>query len=110
MNAAESLSFVYITAGDKAEALKIGRVLVEERLAACANVFDGMSSVYHWEGEIEESAEAVLIAKTRTSYVDAVVARVQQLHSYSCPCVVSWPLENGNPAYRRWLIDETEPH
>lgn len=102
-----ALSFVYVTAGSKAEALAIGRALVEERLAACANVFDAMSSVYHWQNAIEESQEAVLIAKTRTSLVPAVVERVKSLHSYSCPCVVSWPLHDGNPDYLQWLAAET---
>lgn len=104
---AESFSMVYVTAGDRDEALRIGRTLVEERLAACANVFDGMTSVYRWEGKIEESNEAVLIVKTRTESVEAVIARVKERHSYSCPCIVSWPLQQGSPEYCRWLFDET---
>jgi len=101
------VSFVYITAGDKDEALRVGRALVEERLAACVNVFDGMTSAYHWEGQIEESQEAVLIAKTRTELVERLTERVQAVHSYSCPCVVSWPLAGGHADYLQWIHDET---
>jgi len=107
MESLPALSFVYVTAPGKNEALAIGRVLVEERLAACINVFEGMSSVYHWQNAIEEATEAVLIAKTRTSLVPAVIARVKTLHPYTCPCVVSWPLHDGNPDYLQWLAAET---
>lgn len=107
MEGPPALSFVYVTAANKADALTIGRTLVEERLAACANVFDGMSSVYHWQNAVEESQEAVLIVKTRTSLVPAVIERIKELHSYTCPCIVSWPLHAGNPDYLNWLAAET---
>ena len=102
-----SAHYVYITASDKAEALKIGRTLVEERLAACANVIDNMTSIYWWEGKIEESAEVVLIAKTKQELVESLISRVKELHSYSCPCIVSWPINAGNPDYLRWIEEET---
>jgi periplasmic divalent cation tolerance protein len=99
--------FVYITAKDKAQALTIGRALVAERLAACINVWEGMTSVYRWEGAVEEATEAVLIAKTTESQIPAIVDRVKELHSYACPCVVAWPLARGNPAYLDWIEKET---
>ena len=103
-----SANFVYITASDKAEALKIGRTLVEERLAACANVIDNMTSIYWWEGKIEDSAEVVLIAKTKQELVESLISRVKELHSYSCPCIVSWPISAGNPDYLHWIDKETK--
>jgi periplasmic divalent cation tolerance protein len=99
--------FVYITAKDKAQALTIGRALVEERLAACINVLDGMTSVYRWEGAVEEATEAVLIAKTTEPHLPALTARVKELHSYDCPCVVAWPIGTGNPSYLEWIKKET---
>jgi periplasmic divalent cation tolerance protein len=99
--------FVYITAKDRAQALAIGRTLVEERLAACVNVWDGMTSVYRWEGQIEEAAEAVLIAKTTEPQLPTLVERVKQLHTYACACVVAWPIGAGNPPYLEWLERET---
>lgn len=107
---ANTFSVVYVTASDRSEALKIGRALVEERLAACINVVPGMTSVYHWQDKIEQADEAILYVKTRTDYVEAVISRVRELHSYSCPCAVAWPLKAGDPDYLRWLSEETEPH
>jgi periplasmic divalent cation tolerance protein len=105
--AMEDFVFVYMTAGGVEEARTIGRRLVEARLAACANILPGMESVYRWQGRIETAQETVLIAKTRTVLVDQLTALVRELHSYDCPCVVVLPIAGGNPAYLRWLGDET---
>lgn len=99
---------VYMTAGSAEEAHRIGAVLVAERLAACANVIDGMTSIYRWDGEVRNDREAVLIAKTRGALVDALTARVKALHSYSCPCVVALPIAGGNAAFLDWIASETE--
>lgn len=103
------LRLLYITAASREEARRIGRALVEERLAACANVIDGMESVYWWEGKLTEDREAVLVAKTRAALVDAVITRVKALHSYTMPCVVALPILAGNPAYLDWPAAETAP-
>jgi len=104
-----AVSFCYVTAGSREEALAIGRTVVEERLAACANVLDGMSSIYWWQGALEEASEAVLILKTRAELLERLVARVRELHSYDCPCVVALPIDAGNPAYLEWIARETAP-
>ena len=101
------LRFVYMTAASRDEAKRIGRALVEERLAACANVIDGMESMYWWQGKLTEDREAVLIAKTRADLVPSLTERVRALHSYSVPCVVALPILDGNPAYMDWLRGET---
>ncbi len=101
-------AFIYVTAVDKSEALEIGRVLVEERLVACVNVLEGITSLYWWEGEIHQESEAVLVAKTKRMLLDDVIERVRSLHSYDCPCVVSWPIETGNRAYLQWIENETK--
>ncbi|MDR2693297.1 MAG: divalent-cation tolerance protein CutA [Chitinispirillales bacterium] len=93
----------YITAKDRAQALSIGRTLVEERLAACVNVIDNMTSVYRWEGEINEDSEAILIVKTSTEKFEALAERVKRLHTYTCPCVISIPIIGGNKEYLDWL-------
>jgi periplasmic divalent cation tolerance protein len=100
-------TFVYMTAGDRQEALRIARVLVEERLAACANVLDNMVSVYSWGGEVREDSEAVLIVKTQDRLVESLVERVKSLHSYECPCVVSFRIEAGNREFLEWIESET---
>lgn len=101
------LVIAYITAGSKEEALRLARALVAERLAACANILDGVTSVYRWQGAVEEASEAVLIVKTRRDRFDALVDRVRALHSYDTPCVVEIALGRGNPDYLDWLRAET---
>ncbi|MFN3076381.1 MAG: divalent-cation tolerance protein CutA [Alphaproteobacteria bacterium] len=101
-------SLVYITAGTREEATKLARLLVEERLAACANILGEISSVYWWEGKVETGEEVALLVKTRSERVDGVVARVREIHSYSCPCVVALPIVAGNPAFLSWIGAETD--
>lgn len=102
-----SATLVYVTCGDEDEARRIGRTLVEERLAACANVIGAMKSIYWWQGAVQEDAETVLIAKTKQGLVDRLSARVQELHSYDVPCVVALPIAGGNPDFMQWIEDET---
>lgn len=99
--------FVYITVDSADAARRIARVLVEERLAACANLIDGMRSVYRWKGKIEEAAEIVLIAKTRDDLLQSLTDRVRALHIYECPCVVGLPAIGGNQEYLEWIALET---
>lgn len=93
----------YLTASSKEEARNIGRTLVEKRLAACVNILDAMESMYWWEGKIETGEEVVLIAKTEARLVESLIATVKAIHSYSVPCVLSLPIETGNPDYLAWL-------
>ena len=97
---------IYLTAANQAEAEKISRTLVEERLAACANVLGPIRSFYWWQGKVQDDAEVAFLLKTRTDLIDCVVARVKQLHSYTVPCVVTWPIEAGNPDYLAWVEKE----
>lgn len=100
-------SLIYITAGNAEEAKSLGRALVEARLAACANVIPGMTPIFWWEGEVQEDAEAVLIAKTRSSLVERLTAFILERHSYDCPAVVALPISGGNPAFLEWVGAET---
>ncbi len=98
---------VYMTAGTADEARRIGAALVDEGLCACANVIDGMTSIYRWEGRVQNDTEAVLIAKTREALVDALTERVKALHSYEVPCVVAIPITGGNAEFLDWIGAET---
>tara|TARA_R110000787_G_scaffold28283_19_gene77293 strand:- start:501 stop:824 length:324 start_codon:yes stop_codon:yes gene_type:complete len=102
---ADEYRLLYVTAGTKDEALTIADALIGEHLIACANIIDGVTSVYRWEGKVQRDQEVVLIAKTAASRVEAVIRRVRELHSYDCPCVVSIPIENGNPAFLEWISE-----
>jgi periplasmic divalent cation tolerance protein len=101
------LRLVYVTTSDREEARRIGRALVEARLAACVNILEGMNSLYWWEGALQEQTETVLIAKTRAELVEALSERVKSLHSDACPCVVALPIAGGNPAFLDWIVAET---
>lgn len=103
-----SKRLIYITAASAEEAVKIGRMLVGERLAACANLLGPIGSIYWWEGKLQEDEEAALIVKTTEALVERLVERVIETHSYSCPCVVALPIEGGNPAFLDWIGLETD--
>ena len=97
----------YVTCPDRDEAITIGRTLVEERLAAAANVLGDTVSIYRWDGQLHEKPETALVLKTRAGLAERLVARVQELHSYACPSVVVLPVTGGNPGYLEWLETET---
>ncbi len=98
---------VYVTAAEPEEAKTIGRTLVDEKLAACANIFAGMQSIYSWNGSVEEGRETVLILKTRAVLFDALAAQVKSMHSFSNPCIVAFPITQGAPSYLNWIRSAT---
>ena len=102
-----SVCLVYITASDTAEAVSIGRDLVERRLAACANVHGPVTSIYRWQDEIQQDQETLLIAKTTLDLVERVTERVVEIHSYECPCVVSISINSGHSPFLEWIDAET---
>ena len=101
------VNFIYMTAGTMEEAVAIGKELVKERLAACVNILGNMTSMYWWEGEIQDDKEVVLIAKTKESLVPELIERVKSMHSYSVPCIVSLPILDGNRPFLDWVVQET---
>jgi len=102
-----AVCLVYVTTESREQAIAIGRVLVGERLAACANVSGPITSIFRWEGAVQEGEEHVLIAKTRDSLVDRLQERVKALHSYDCPCVVALPITGGHAPFLEWIQAET---
>ncbi len=97
---------VYITAATEEEARRIGRAMVERRLAACANVVPAIGSYYWWEGRLVEDGEALLLLKTLPEAVGAVMQAVRELHSYRVPAISVVPLSDLNPAYLAWMREE----
>jgi periplasmic divalent cation tolerance protein len=100
------INFVYMTAGGKDEAKKIGKELVTSRLAACVNILDHMNSIYLWEGEIQEDTEVVMIAKTTEDRIPELIEKVRSMHSYDCPCIVSLPVLGGYQPFLDWIAEE----
>ena len=105
---AERAVFVYTTYPSLVEAERIGRALLERRLAACVNILPGMISHYWWQGAIERGEEVVMIVKTRASLAEGERAAVKELHSYTTPAILVLPIEGGEPGYLDWLMRETE--
>lgn len=102
-----AVKLVYITASTRGEAEEIARAALEARLAACANIIDGMRALYWWEGEIQSDDEVVLIMKTTAQLTEALSDLVKSKHSYECPCVVVLDIEGGNDAFIDWIGQET---
>lgn len=99
--------WAYITATNLDEAKSIGKKLVEERLAACVNIWPEVISIYRWKENIEEGTETAFIAKTTSKKFADVKKRVQELHSYDNPCVIQLPITEGSPSYLTWIDQET---
>ncbi len=94
---------VYMTAPSRDEAWKIAASLVDEKLAACVNVFPDIHSVYVWQGKTEKTEEVAFLAKTAAVQFKALKKRVLELHSSDCPCIVAWPIVDGHEAYLSWI-------
>lgn len=98
---------VLVTAGNQAEAEAIARHLVTEKLAACVGLHQ-IASVYTWEGQICAEPEWQLTIKTRCSLCDRLIARIQELHSYSVPEIIALPIVAGSVAYLAWIDQQLE--
>ena len=83
---------VYATFASDEEARRIARTLVEEGLAACANILGPCHSVYRWCGDVEEAREVAALFKTRTDRASDLIDRLAHLHSYEVPAAVVWPI------------------
>ena len=95
--------------GAPPDAERIARALVEERLAACVNVVPGVVSIYRWKGKVEQEAELLLVIKTLAPRVEALKARLLELHPYELPEVVVLPIGGGHAPCLAWIEDQVRP-
>lgn len=100
---ASPVRIVLTTCASPGEASRLGRVLVEERLAACATLIPSVQSIYHWQGEIELSTETLLLLKTGHEQLAALETRLHQLHSYQTPEFLVLGVEGVSHPYLEWL-------
>jgi periplasmic divalent cation tolerance protein len=98
---------VLVSCPSAEKAAEIARVLVEERLAACATVVPSVRSIYRWEGKVQEEAEALLLAKTEARRFEDLRRRVLALHPYEVPEVLALPVEAGHRPYLDWIAEST---
>lgn len=100
---------VVLVTAPEGEAAPLGRALVAERLAACVNVVPGVRSIYRWKGEVQDDGEVLLVIKTVAARLDALVERVNALHSYDLPEVLALPAVGGSAPYLAWVVEEVRP-
>ena len=103
----DAIVSVYSTFASEDEARRVARQLVNERLAACANVLAPCHSIYRWQGKVEEASEVPVIFKTRAATAERLLTRIDELHSYDVPAAVVWPIGDALDEYRRWVLDQT---
>ncbi len=104
----EEYRTIYITCKNEEEAIAIGKSLVQNRLAACANIIPSIKSIYQWEGSLVEDAETVLLLKSKESLVDQIIEHTKKIHSYQVPCILSYKIEKGNKEYLDWILESTK--
>jgi periplasmic divalent cation tolerance protein len=102
-----SLSAVFITTNSMDSAKNLAKGLVENKLAACVNIIPGVVSVYKWEGQLQEDHEHILMVKTRQELLPQVTDWVKSNHPYTCPEVISLPIQGGNPNYLDFVFNST---
>ena len=98
---------VHITAPSRDQAATLARTLVDEGLAACVNILGPIRSIYRWEGKTCDDEEVLCLVKTRRALFAALRARVQRLHPYEVPEILSFAVKDGSPAYLTWLAEST---
>ena len=98
-----SVVSVYVLFASADEAERVGRTVVEERLAACINILGTARSMYRWQGSVETAEEVPAILKTSHAKADALITRIAGLHSYDVPCIVSWPIDKVLATYADWV-------
>ncbi len=96
-----------LTAPSLDEAARLGRSAVENRLAACAQVFGPIASTYWWEGEVRSAEEWSCQLKTTRALLRRLTESLRASHSYDVPEIVAVPIDDGDPAYHGWIEGET---
>ena len=107
-SAGRNHAMVYATVPNRRVAARIGRSVVTQRLAACANLLDARS-LFRWHGRVESAEEIVMIMKTRRALVGPLIEAVRAEHPYEVPCIVGYPMIAGLDAYLEWIDASTGP-
>ncbi len=106
---AEEVLVILTTWPDVEKARAAAHILVEEKLAACANLLPAVESIYRWQGKVETGAEVLMVLKTTATRYSALEIRIQALHSYEVPEIVALRVADGLPQYLQWVMDSCLP-
>ena len=104
----QDVLMVYTTFPDMHSAKRIARELVASKLTACANIFDGVTSIYEWDGELVEEGEVVVLFKTTIGRFEELSKELCKRHSYDTPAVVGYPATHVDESYLAWLRHQTK--
>lgn len=96
----------YLTHPDEATARRVAAHLVQERLAACSNVFP-ITSAFWWQDAVQHEGEWVSIVKTRLDLEEKLEAEIRKMHPYEVPCIMRWEAR-ANADYEAWIVAETK--
>lgn len=105
---AENQVVTFCTVPDRVSGDRIARALVEERLAACVNLVPGLTSIYRWQGKLEQATECLLLIKTTADRFEELKQRVQALHPYELPEIIAVPITAGDSTYLNWLTENSK--
>ncbi len=98
---------VLVTTASKEEAAQISAVLLERHLIACANLLDGVRSLFHWHGEVCKETETLMILKSTAARFADIESTIKRLHSYDVPEIIALPILDGSTDYLNWVQEET---
>lgn len=107
MTGSQEQILVLVTAPDRETAQAIARPVLQKRLAACVNILPGLTSLYHWEGEIQQDQEVLLLIKTRAALLDELIPVIQGMHPYQVPEIIALEIAGGEKKYLEWILQET---
>jgi periplasmic divalent cation tolerance protein len=94
---------VWVTAAKVEDAEMIARALLDQRLAACCNIMNGVRSLYRWEGKIVDEPEVLVVIKSRAELFEKIKGTVTAMHGYTVPEIIAFPVVNGSEPYLRWI-------
>ncbi len=97
------IKIIYLTAKDSEEAKKIAHFLLEKKLVACVNILGNIESLYIWNGSLENSTETALLLKTTAKLENTVIESIKKMHSYECPCIMSFSPSGGSADFLTWI-------
>lgn len=97
------LALVYAVFPDRENAERMAHSAIKDGLAACVNILSPCTSIYEWEGNVEESTEFPVIIKTTAARVDALIERIEAMHPYEVPAILSWPIVRAPQPFVKWV-------
>lgn len=101
----EVVKIALVTSPSLATARELAKSVVENQLAACVNIVEGVTSVYFWENELREEPEVMLFIKTTEACYDRLAFQIARNHPYDNPEIIALTPTDISEPYRKWVAD-----